>query len=76
MRPDFSSAEVIGSFGFDRVRYGSDWTVSELSHAYPAWAGILTRSPRVQAMKSCAISTTIRPSALTGWRPRRCPAAW
>ena len=21
--------------------YGSDWTVSELSHAYPAWVGII-----------------------------------
>ncbi len=34
-------AHVIESFGFDRVMYGSDWTVSELSHAYPAWVGII-----------------------------------
>ena len=34
-------AHVIESFGFDRVMYGSDWTVSELSHAYPAWVEII-----------------------------------
>jgi L-fuconolactonase len=34
-------AHVIDSFGFNRVMYGSDWTVSELSHTYPAWVGIL-----------------------------------
>ncbi|HUQ38243.1 MAG TPA: amidohydrolase family protein [Aestuariivirga sp.] len=34
-------AHVIESFGFERVMYGSDWTVSELSHAYPAWVGII-----------------------------------
>ena len=34
-------AHVIDCFGFDRVLYGSDWTVSELTHAYPAWVEIL-----------------------------------
>lgn len=34
-------SHVIESFGFDRVMYGSDWTVSELSHAYPAWVDIV-----------------------------------
>jgi L-fuconolactonase len=34
-------AHVIESFGFDRVMYGSDWTVSELTHAYPAWVGVI-----------------------------------
>ncbi|MBX6322215.1 MAG: amidohydrolase family protein [Rhodospirillaceae bacterium] len=32
---------VIESFGFDRVMYGSDWTVSELTHRYPDWVAIL-----------------------------------
>lgn len=32
---------VIDCFGFDRVMYGSDWTVSELTHDYPAWVAIL-----------------------------------
>lgn len=32
---------VIDCFGFDRVMYGSDWTVSELTHAYPEWVAIL-----------------------------------
>jgi L-fuconolactonase len=32
---------VIDSFGFDRVLYGSDWTVSELTHDYPTWVAIL-----------------------------------
>ncbi|MEQ1522671.1 MAG: amidohydrolase family protein [Aestuariivirga sp.] len=34
-------AHVIECFGFDRVMHGSDWTVSELSHAYPAWVDIV-----------------------------------
>jgi L-fuconolactonase len=34
-------AYAIECFGFDRVMYGSDWTVSELTHAYPDWVGIL-----------------------------------
>ncbi len=32
---------VIDSFGFERVLYGSDWTVSELTHDYPTWVAIL-----------------------------------
>jgi L-fuconolactonase len=32
---------VIECFGFDRVMYGSDWTVSELTHEYPEWVAIL-----------------------------------
>jgi L-fuconolactonase len=34
-------SHVIDSFGFDRVMYGSDWTVSELTHTYPAWVEII-----------------------------------
>jgi L-fuconolactonase len=34
-------AHVIDCFGFDRVMYGSDWTVSELTHAYPEWVEIV-----------------------------------
>jgi L-fuconolactonase len=34
-------AHVVESFGFDRVMFGSDWTVSELSHAYPKWVEIV-----------------------------------
>jgi L-fuconolactonase len=34
-------AHVIDAFGFDRVMYGSDWTVSELTHPYPAFVAIL-----------------------------------
>jgi L-fuconolactonase len=32
---------VIESFGFDRCLYGSDWTVSELTHRYPTFVEIL-----------------------------------
>jgi L-fuconolactonase len=32
---------VLDCFGFERVMYGSDWTVSELSHDYPVWVAIL-----------------------------------
>jgi len=34
-------AHTLECFGFDRVMYGSDWTVSELSHSYPTWVEIL-----------------------------------
>lgn len=34
-------AHVIETFGFGRVMYGSDWTVSELTHRYPQWVEIL-----------------------------------
>ena len=34
-------AHAIDCFGFDRVLYGSDWTVSELTHAYPDWVAII-----------------------------------
>ncbi len=34
-------AHVIECFGFSRVMYGSDWTVSELTHRYPQWVDIL-----------------------------------
>jgi len=34
-------AHVIETFGVDRVMYGSDWTVSELTHRYPQWVEIL-----------------------------------
>lgn len=32
---------AIECFGFDRLMYGSDWTVSELTHAYPDWVAII-----------------------------------
>jgi L-fuconolactonase len=34
-------AHVIDCFGFERCMYGSDWTVSSLTHAYPAWVEML-----------------------------------
>lgn len=34
-------SHVIDSFGFARVMFGSDWTVSELTHRYPQWVAIL-----------------------------------
>ena len=34
-------AHIIECFGFERVMYGSDWTVSELTHRYPQWVEIL-----------------------------------
>lgn len=32
---------VIDCFGFDRIMYGADWPVSELTHRYPEWVEIL-----------------------------------
>jgi L-fuconolactonase len=32
---------VISAFGFDRLMFGSDWTVSRLTHAYPTFVEIL-----------------------------------
>ena len=36
-------AHAIDCFGFDRVMYGSDWPVSELTHRYPDWVAMLDR---------------------------------
>ena len=32
---------VVECFGFERLLYASDWPVSEQTHRYPAWVGIL-----------------------------------
>jgi L-fuconolactonase len=34
-------SHVVDCFGFSRLMYGSDWTVSELTHSYPDWVDIL-----------------------------------
>lgn len=34
-------AHAIASFGFGRAMFGSDWTVSELTHRYPTWVEIV-----------------------------------
>jgi L-fuconolactonase len=34
-------AHVIETFGFKRTMFGSDWTVSELTHRYPDWVALL-----------------------------------
>lgn len=34
-------AHAVECFGFDRVLFGSDWPVAELTHAYPTWVGIV-----------------------------------
>ncbi len=36
-------AHVIDRFGFSRVMYGSDWSVSELTHCYADWVAMLDR---------------------------------
>ncbi len=34
-------ARAIEVFGFERCMFGSDWTVSELTHRYPDWVAIV-----------------------------------
>ena len=34
-------AHAIDCFGFDKVMFGSDWSVSTLTHAYPRWVEIV-----------------------------------
>lgn len=34
-------AHAIDCFGFDRSMFGSDWTVSELTHTYSAWVELV-----------------------------------
>ena len=34
-------SHVFDCFGFSRLMFGSDWTVSELTHAYAEWVDIL-----------------------------------
>jgi L-fuconolactonase len=42
-------AHVIDCFGVDRCMYGSDWTVSELTHQYPQWVEIVD-----EVIKGCS----------------------
>jgi L-fuconolactonase len=54
---------VLDCFGFDRVMYGSDWTVSELTHDYPDWVAILdeiTRGCSDDELRSLWRDTAIR----------------
>ena len=32
---------IVECFGFERVMYGSDWSVSSLTHEYPAWVALI-----------------------------------
>jgi L-fuconolactonase len=57
-------AHVIETFGFSRVMYGSDWTVSELTHRYPQWVEIVddivkgaSEAERRQLYRETAIRT-------------------
>ena len=34
---------IFDVFGIERVMFGSDWPVSELTHRYADWVGILDR---------------------------------
>ncbi|MDQ0468045.1 amidohydrolase family protein [Labrys wisconsinensis] len=34
-------AHVVDCFGFERLMFGSDWSVSALTHPYPAWVAIV-----------------------------------
>jgi L-fuconolactonase len=56
-------AHVVDAFGFDRLMYGSDWTVSELTHRYPEWVAILDRvvaGASVEELRSLYRGTAIR----------------
>jgi L-fuconolactonase len=57
-------AHAIECFGFDRVMWGSDWTVSELTHGYPEWVEIVdevvqgaTEAERRKLYRDTAIRT-------------------
>ena len=75
-------AHVIECFGFDRVMYGSDWTVSELTHRYPDWVAIVDEVIDGCSQDERGSSIAIRPRASTSsadpagrrlrrWRPLR-----
>lgn len=54
---------VINTFGFDRVMFGSDWTVCTLATDYPTWVDIVdeaTRSASADEKKKLWRDTAIR----------------
>lgn len=54
---------VLNTFGFDRVMFGSDWTVCTLATDYPTWVEIVdeaTRSASVEEKKKLWRETAIR----------------
>ncbi len=61
---------MIECFGFDRVMYGSDWTVSELTHRYPQWVDILDSviagSSESEELRQLYRETAIRTYRLAG----------
>ena len=59
-------AHTIECFGFDRVMYGSDWTVSELTHPYPTWVDILDEV--VAGASSAEIRKLYRDNAIRTYR--------
>ena len=34
-------AHIVEAFGFDRIMFGGDWPVSELTHRYPQWVDLV-----------------------------------
>ena len=62
---------VIDCFGFDRCMYGSDWTVSELTHQYPDWVAILDEVTAGAARPRSGASGARRRSGRTGSGERR-----
>jgi len=60
---------VLTRFGFGRVMYGSDWTVSELTHRYPQWVEILdaiTAGSSGEELRQLYRETAIRTYRLGG----------
>jgi L-fuconolactonase len=60
---------VLDCFGFARVMYGSDWTVSELTHRYPQWVEILdgiTAGSSGEELRQLYRETAIRTYRLGG----------
>lgn len=59
-------AHVIDCFGFDRVMYGSDWTVAELTHPYPVWVEILEET--VKGCSETELRKLFRDNAISVYR--------
>ena len=67
---------VIESFGFERVMFGSDWPVSEQTHRYAQWVGIVDQA--LAGVPDDERRKVFRDNAIAFYRPRypmrRCSA--
>ncbi len=61
-------AHVVEQFGFDRVMFGSDWTVSELTHRCLSRGGVEIRRRNRRRRSESELRALYRDTAIRTYR--------